>query len=261
MLATARLRCFIKGSSWPAGLHESTKAMVCMTGSQTQRITPAIDWLRRHYAEPLRVDTLADAAHMSASTLHQRFKAVTAMSPLQFQKRLRLHEARRLMLTVREPLAFQPRVPSSVRRTAATRSVVGADRRLSVTVRTAECGEAASMPELHSQGGLVDLMVLYEYFAVRTLAQVLVGFETERVAVLPLDAIADFNRPVGIEFDDRVAERLGENGGGGLFRIDQCDVAMTTHAVLLVVCVPRDLARLDGCPAYRRCCTTLRDAR
>jgi AraC-like DNA-binding protein len=61
------------------------------------RIVRAIEWLKQHYAVPLRIEELADAVHMSASALHHRFKAVTAMSPLQYQKHLRLHEARRLM--------------------------------------------------------------------------------------------------------------------------------------------------------------------
>jgi AraC-like DNA-binding protein len=61
------------------------------------RIVRAIEWLKQHYAEPLRIEDLADAVHMSPSALHHRFKAVTAMSPLQYQKQLRLHEARRLM--------------------------------------------------------------------------------------------------------------------------------------------------------------------
>jgi AraC-like DNA-binding protein len=61
------------------------------------RIVRAIEWLKQHYAAPLRIEELADAVHMSASALHHRFKAVTAMSPLQYQKHLRLHEARRLM--------------------------------------------------------------------------------------------------------------------------------------------------------------------
>jgi AraC-like DNA-binding protein len=61
------------------------------------RIVRAIDWLKQHYATPLRIEELADAVHMSPSALHHRFKAVTAMSPLQYQKHLRLHEARRLM--------------------------------------------------------------------------------------------------------------------------------------------------------------------
>ena len=63
----------------------------------SHRIVRAIEWLKQHYAAPLRIEELADAVHMSPSALHHRFKAVTAMSPLQYQKQLRLHEARRLM--------------------------------------------------------------------------------------------------------------------------------------------------------------------
>src|SRR3546814_12876485 len=55
--------------------------------------------LKARYAEALRVEELAAAAHMSPSALHQRFKAATTMSPLPFQKQLRLQEARRLMLS------------------------------------------------------------------------------------------------------------------------------------------------------------------
>jgi AraC-like DNA-binding protein len=61
------------------------------------RVVRAIEWLKQHYVAPLRIDELADTVHMSPSALHHRFKAVTAMSPLQFQKHLRLHEARRMM--------------------------------------------------------------------------------------------------------------------------------------------------------------------
>lgn len=63
------------------------------------RIVRAIDWLQQHFAAPLRIEELADTVHMSPSALHHRFKAVTAMSPLQYQKHLRLHEARRLMFS------------------------------------------------------------------------------------------------------------------------------------------------------------------
>ncbi|WP_041674970.1 AraC family transcriptional regulator [Ramlibacter tataouinensis] len=66
--------------------------------SQASRIAHAIALLRERYADPLRIDDLARAAHMSGSSLHHHFKAVTAMSPLQYQKRLRLVEARRLMV-------------------------------------------------------------------------------------------------------------------------------------------------------------------
>ncbi len=72
---------------------------LCVSDSQTQRVARAIDMLRTRYAEPLSIEKLAEAAHMSQSSLHHRFKEVTAMSPVQFQKQLRLHEARRLMFT------------------------------------------------------------------------------------------------------------------------------------------------------------------
>lgn len=67
--------------------------------TQSQRIGKAIGWLKSHFAEPLQIDSLAANVNMSASSLHHHFKAVTAMSPLQYQKRLRLQEARRLMLS------------------------------------------------------------------------------------------------------------------------------------------------------------------
>ena len=72
---------------------------LAVADSHSQRIARAVDLLKRRYAEPVRVEEVADAVHMSASSLHHHFKLVTAMSPLQFQKQLRLHQARRLMLT------------------------------------------------------------------------------------------------------------------------------------------------------------------
>ncbi|MFT3818811.1 MAG: AraC family transcriptional regulator [Rubrivivax sp.] len=71
---------------------------LAVADSQAQRIARAVDLLRRRFREPLRVGELAAAAHLSASSLHQHFKQVTSMSPLQYQKLLRLHEARRLLL-------------------------------------------------------------------------------------------------------------------------------------------------------------------
>lgn len=71
---------------------------IVSVGSQSHRIARAIDWLKTHATEPLRVDELAASVQMSTSTFHQHFRALTAMSPLQYQKWLRLHEARRLML-------------------------------------------------------------------------------------------------------------------------------------------------------------------
>jgi AraC-like DNA-binding protein len=66
--------------------------------SGVHRIARAIAWIREHVAQPVTVEDMAAAVDMHASSFHQRFKAVTTMSPLQYQKALRLQEARRLML-------------------------------------------------------------------------------------------------------------------------------------------------------------------
>jgi AraC-like DNA-binding protein len=71
---------------------------IAISNCQTHRVTQAIKWLNDHFQEPLRIEDLAKEVNLSVSTLHHRFKAVTAMSPLQYQKQLRLQEARRLML-------------------------------------------------------------------------------------------------------------------------------------------------------------------
>jgi AraC-like DNA-binding protein len=71
---------------------------IASAGAPAHRIGRAIRRLRDHFAEPLRIDALAKHVGMSPSALHLHFKAVTALSPLQYQKRLRLQEARRLML-------------------------------------------------------------------------------------------------------------------------------------------------------------------
>jgi AraC-like DNA-binding protein len=69
-----------------------------MTSGDTRRISKAIGHLREHFHEPLRIETIARQLGMSVSGFHHHFKSVTAMSPLQFQKQIRLQEARRLML-------------------------------------------------------------------------------------------------------------------------------------------------------------------
>jgi AraC-like DNA-binding protein len=66
--------------------------------SGVHRIARAISWIRVHFAQPVTVEEMAASIDMNASSFHQRFKAVTTMSPLQYQKTLRLQEARRLML-------------------------------------------------------------------------------------------------------------------------------------------------------------------
>lgn len=74
---------------------------IASTGSPSQQIAKAIDWLKSNFKQPLRVEDLAAKAGMSTSTFHHHFRSMTALSPLQFQKNLRLQEARRLMLTER----------------------------------------------------------------------------------------------------------------------------------------------------------------
>lgn len=74
-------------------------SQIALNGSHTQRIAKAISMLRDNYDQPLTIETIARNVNMSPSSLHHHFKAVTAMSPLQYQKQLRLHEARRLMLS------------------------------------------------------------------------------------------------------------------------------------------------------------------
>ena len=76
----------------------SRVAQIGYTKSGVQRMAEAAAWIRTHFAQPVTVPEMAGSVRMSASSFHQRFKAVTSMSPLQYQKVLRLHEARRLML-------------------------------------------------------------------------------------------------------------------------------------------------------------------
>ncbi|MCM3903263.1 MAG: AraC family transcriptional regulator [Pyrinomonadaceae bacterium] len=72
----------------------------CMasSGGETRRISRAIGRVREHYNEPLKIEEIARELGMSVSGFHHHFKSVTSMSPLQFQKQIRLQEARRLML-------------------------------------------------------------------------------------------------------------------------------------------------------------------
>lgn len=70
-----------------------------MAGSRESQIARAIEWLKTNYNTQLKVESLASYVRMSASSLHLHFREMTNMSPLQYQKWIRLHEARRLMLT------------------------------------------------------------------------------------------------------------------------------------------------------------------
>ena len=72
---------------------------IAVLGGHAHRIAKALERLREDFDRPLRIEDIARESGMSVSGFHHHFKAVTAMSPLQFQKRMRLQEARRLMLS------------------------------------------------------------------------------------------------------------------------------------------------------------------
>lgn len=72
-------------------------AQIAVTDSHAQKVAKAIVWLKENYNQNMKVGELADIAGMSASSFHNHFKNITAMSPLQFQKTIRLHEARNLI--------------------------------------------------------------------------------------------------------------------------------------------------------------------
>ena len=71
---------------------------IAQRDSRTRQVSRVIHWLREHYARPFRMRELVEIANMSAPSLHRHFKALTAMSPLQYQKQIRLQEARRILV-------------------------------------------------------------------------------------------------------------------------------------------------------------------
>ena len=81
-----------------------------ITNGHERRVIEAIHRLRDRFDQPVRIEDLAISAHMSPATFHRQFKSVTSMTPLQYQKQLRLLEARRLMIASNanvETAAFQ----------------------------------------------------------------------------------------------------------------------------------------------------------
>ena len=74
-------------------------AQMGLAESSVHRVAKAISWLRANFSQPMRVEDLAELVHMSVSSFHEHFKSVTSMSPLHYQKVLRLQEARRLLLS------------------------------------------------------------------------------------------------------------------------------------------------------------------
>lgn len=80
------------------GPHGEALEQMALEGSNASRIREVIDHIMNNYEKSFRIEALAEIANMSVSSLHRHFKEVTAMSPIQFQKQLRLQEARRLLL-------------------------------------------------------------------------------------------------------------------------------------------------------------------
>ncbi|WP_121115517.1 AraC family transcriptional regulator [Croceibacterium ferulae] len=79
--------------------HGTALRRLAIPSGNLQRLTQAITLLRENFREPVRIDRLASAANLSPSAFRHHFKQVTSLSPLQFQKQLRLAEARRLMMS------------------------------------------------------------------------------------------------------------------------------------------------------------------
>lgn len=80
------------------GPHGGQLRQLVTAGSPSQQIAKVVAWLKQNFVQALHGDDLADRAHMSPSTFRQHFRALTGVSPLQYQKQLRLQEARQLML-------------------------------------------------------------------------------------------------------------------------------------------------------------------
>ncbi|MBO9130794.1 AraC family transcriptional regulator [Bacillus sp. 165] len=81
------------------GKHGVTLGQIAIEGSSTNQIRAVVDHIMNNYNHSFRIEDLAEIANMSVSSLHRHFKEVTAMSPIQFQKQLRLQEARRILLS------------------------------------------------------------------------------------------------------------------------------------------------------------------
>jgi AraC-like DNA-binding protein len=81
-----------------SGPHGPRLLHLVTSGSPSQQIARSVAWLKQNFVESLRIDDVAQRAHMSPSTFRQHFRSLTGISPLQYQKQLRLQEARQLML-------------------------------------------------------------------------------------------------------------------------------------------------------------------
>ena len=87
------------------GEHADMLRQIALRNSQTQQVVRAINWIRQNFAKPFSILELAQVSSMSSPTLHRHFKAVTGMSPLQYQKQIRVQEARRILVSQQEDAA------------------------------------------------------------------------------------------------------------------------------------------------------------
>ncbi|MZE78553.1 AraC family transcriptional regulator [Streptomyces xinghaiensis] len=88
------------------GEQGATVRQIGLADSKLSHIARAVQWIRENYRNPFRVEDVAAVIGVSSSTLHRNFQAVTGMSPIQFQKRIRLHEARLLLATHPRDIAY-----------------------------------------------------------------------------------------------------------------------------------------------------------
>ena len=131
------------------GPHGPQLRRLVTAGSPSQQIAKAVAWLKQNFVQPLHGDELADRAHMSPSTFRQHFRALTGVSPLQYQKQLRLQEARQLMLNENlDAGSAGGRVGTKARRNSVASTVACSARRLSAMSRA--CGSLPSLvPPTH----------------------------------------------------------------------------------------------------------------
>lgn len=81
------------------GAEGSRLRAIAAIGNQSHRTAKAVEWIRKNYAKPLRVEELAEMSGMAVSTFHHHFRLLTSMSPVQYQKQIRLQEARKRMIS------------------------------------------------------------------------------------------------------------------------------------------------------------------
>jgi len=136
-----------------------------LAGNQSYQIAMAIEWLKKNYSRPIMVEELAELSHMSRSSFHHHFKELTSMSPLQYQKFLRLQEARRLMLAEQldaATAAFRVGYESASQFTREYKRLFGAPPSLDIkTLRNAKTGGRANLSDtiLDSRGAEETLQV------------------------------------------------------------------------------------------------------